>query len=97
VGDVVDSELVVVLEELTDEDGTADVEALGAEEDATLVVEVDVPAAALVVVVVVTCAGAGVAIAFEITDFISVSSGAFSMRSVKTTDEVASVYFEAGR
>ena len=75
-GDVVDSELVVVLEELTDEDGTVDVEALGTEEDATLVVEVDVSVAVLSDVDVVSCAGAGAAIAFEITDFISVSSGA---------------------
>jgi hypothetical protein len=96
VGEVVESELVVPAE-LFDGAGTVDVEVTGTEDDATLDVVEEVSVAVLPSVDVMTCAGAGDAIAFEITDFISVSSGAFSMRSVKTTDEVASVYFDAGR
>ncbi len=86
-----------MLEEISDGAVAVDVDPSGVEGAPSLGVVEDASVVALPCVDVVTCAGAGAAIAFEITDFISVSSGAFSMRSVKTTDEVASVYFDAGR
>jgi hypothetical protein len=54
---VVDSELVVVLEKLSDGAGTVDVDALGAEGDATLDEVEDVSVAVLPSVDVVSCAG----------------------------------------
>jgi hypothetical protein len=57
VGEVVDSELVVGLEELSDEEGAVDVDALDAEGDATLDEVEDVSVAVLSDIDVVSCAG----------------------------------------
>jgi hypothetical protein len=56
-GEMVDSELVVVLEELSDGDGTVDVDALDAEGDAALDGVEDVSVAVLWDTDVVTCDG----------------------------------------